>query len=392
MADDIDPALKTWATPKQLEYIDAIAKHGGYRAAAREMGVHHTALVNAMRRLKRLASARGYSPEHDMTRIVPDGFRLRGTSTLYNKEGQIAMQWVKSQVDQDAQLRFMREAMEAMSEEVKGLCPPTPAPVVSMSDILTVYPMGDPHFGMLALAEESGANFDIKIAERDTNAAIDRLVQTAPYSERALLLNLGDMLHADNSSNRTPTSGHPLDVDTRHAKVFQTAVKSMVYAIRRLLEKHKHVDVWMMPGNHDKDSAFPLAICLSAFFDREPRVNVCLSPAHYRYMKFGQVLIGSTHGDGAKVVDLPGIMAFDRAKEWGETVHRYWYCGHIHHKTAKEYPGVLIETFRTLAPRDAWHASKGYRAGQDMNCIVLHKEHGEIERHRCDIGMIRKRK
>jgi len=30
----------------------------------------------------------------------------------------------------------------------------------------------------------------------------------------------------------------------------------------------------------------------------------------------------------------------------------------------------------------------GYRAGRDMRLIVLHKEYGEVERHRCDISML----
>jgi hypothetical protein len=85
---------------------------------------------------------------------------------------------------------------------------------------------------------------------------------------------------------------------------------------------------------------------------------------------------------------LLGVMASDRPKEWGDTDHRYWYCGHIHHKVQKEYPGVIVEYFRTLAPKDAWHAGQGYRAGRDMCLIVMHKQYGEIERHRCDIGML----
>ena len=54
----------------------------------------------------------------------------------------------------------------------------------------------------------------------------------------------------------------------------------------------------------------------------------------------------------------------------------------------KEFSGLTWESFRTLAAKDAWAAGRGYRAGRDMLCIVHHREHGEIERHRVDIGMI----
>jgi hypothetical protein len=54
----------------------------------------------------------------------------------------------------------------------------------------------------------------------------------------------------------------------------------------------------------------------------------------------------------------------------------------------KEYRGGVVEYFRTLAARDAWHAGQGYRAGRDMRLIVMHKDYGEVERHRCDVAML----
>jgi hypothetical protein len=48
----------------------------------------------------------------------------------------------------------------------------------------------------------------------------------------------------------------------------------------------------------------------------------------------------------------------------------------------------MVEYFRTLAARDAWHAGQGYRSGRDMQCIIHHREFGEIGRHRRGIAMI----
>ena len=41
----------------------------------------------------------GHSPEHDMTHTVPDGYLMKGASTLYREDGSIAAQWIKSTVD-----------------------------------------------------------------------------------------------------------------------------------------------------------------------------------------------------------------------------------------------------------------------------------------------------
>jgi hypothetical protein len=143
-----------------------------------------------------------------------------------------------------------------------------------------------------------------------------------------------------------------------------------------------------MPGNHDKHSAQMLSICLSLFYSNNKRVTVDTSPSYFWYHRHGKVLIGATHGDTCKPDALPSIMADDVSEDWGATAHRYWYTGHIHTHNVKEFRGVIWESFRTLAARDAWHSTKGYGAGRDMYAIVLDAEHGEIERHRCDISRL----
>jgi hypothetical protein len=327
------------------------------------------------------------APEFDLTHEVPAPLVLKGTSTYYDKDGNLGGQWVKTTVDQKRAFEAVAEWVTSLAKSVEPL-PPVAPPGCLDEDLLSVYPMGDPHFGLYAWAEESGEDFDLETADRLTRGAIDRLVSLGPASEQALLLILGDLFHADDSSNMTPANGNVLDVDTRYAKVMQVGLAAQIYAIRRLLEKHGTVKVWIVPGNHDPHASYAVALCLDAFFRDNTRVSIDLSPGLYKYMRFGKVLIGSHHGHGAKIGDLPLIMASDKPLDWGCSRHRYWYVGHIHHKESKEHPGVIVETFRTLAARDAWHAGKGYRAGRDMNLIVHHREHGELLRARCDIGML----
>jgi UDP-2,3-diacylglucosamine pyrophosphatase LpxH len=380
--------LRQFATPRQLEYLDAIEQHGGQRKACKALGLNRSTMQEAIYRLKKAAARKGYSPEHDMTKTVPDGFMVKGVSTYYDQEGKPRGQWVKSSADMDRQAELMRIAVAALSEEVKGLAKPVKEPAKASSDLLCVYPMGDPHFGLYAWAKECGDNFDLNEARRLTLGAVDRLVASSPAADTALLLLLGDIFHANDQTNQTPAHKHQLDVDSRFVHVLQVGIETFRHAIRRLLEKHQRVVVRCCPGNHDPQAVWALAFTLAAYFDNEPRVEIDLSPAAHWFFRFGKVLIGSTHGDKSKAEQLLGVMAADRAQDWGLTKHRHWYCGHVHHSSVKEYPGVTVETFRTLAASDAYAAGHGYRAGRDMRLIVLHSEHGEIERHRADIGMI----
>lgn len=384
-----DTGLVQFATVRELELLDAIRLHGSQRKAAKALGLAHGTLSHAVGRLKNRAALKGYSPEHDLTHPAAPGQRLRGASTLYRRgEVEPVMQWIKTNADDDAREAIMREAVRALSEDCRGLSPIVNGPANCRSDLLAVYPLGDPHIGLYAWSKESGEDFDLDEARRLTLAAVDRLVQSAPAADTAIILPLGDVFHANDQTNVTPGHKHQLDVDSRFVKVLGIGVEVFRHTVLRALEKHARVVVRFVSGNHDPQAVWALAFTISAYFDNDPRVEVDLSPAAHWFYRFGRVLIGATHGDKSRAEQLPGVMACDRAEDWGQTRHRYWLCGHVHHSSVKEFPGVTVETFRTLAATDAYAAGHGYRAGRDMRLIVMHREHGEIERHRCDVGML----
>jgi hypothetical protein len=385
----VDDRLKEWATDRQKLYIDETNKHQSMRAAARALGLNKSAVMKGIEAVKTKAAIFGYSPKHDLTRPVAPGQILRGASTLYKRgEPEPVLQWVKSHADDEQRDAIIRASVAALSEDCKGLSPLIEKPKHTMADLLAVYPLGDPHFGMYAWAKEAGDDFDLDIARKLTLGAVDRLVQAAPPAHTAILLPLGDVFHMDDQSNQTPAHRHQLDADGRFVKVLQVGIQTFRHAVLRCLEKHARVVVRFVPGNHDPHAIWALAFSIAAYFDNEPRVTVDLSPAAHWFYRFGSVLIGATHGDKTKHAQLLGVMAADRPEDWGQTKHRYFYTGHIHSQTVTELPGLVCESFRTLAAKDAYAAGAGYRAGRDMRCLVHHKLHGEIERHRCDVGML----
>jgi DNA-binding Lrp family transcriptional regulator len=383
----MDAQLASYATVRQLEYLEATEKHGSQRAAAKALGVDESTIRRSLDKLKAAAAIKGYSPEHEMTRTVPDGFKVQGVSSLY-VDGKLSSQWVKATVDQERQAELMKAAMEALAEDVRGLAPIAPAPDSVSADLLTVIPMGDPHFGMYSWAREAGDDFDTEKARALTLGAVDRLLSVTPPSDTCVILPLGDVFHANDQTNQTPAHKHQLDVDSRFVRVLQVGIQAYRQAILRALERHKRVIVKFVAGNHDPQAVWALAFSIAAYFDNEPRVTVDLEPSKFWFLHFGKVLIGATHGDTVKPEALEGVMAADKPQEWGQSKHRYWYTGHIHSSNKKEFRGCVWESFRTLAARDAYAAGHGYRAGRDMLAIIHHREHGEIERHRCDVGML----
>lgn len=382
----IDLKLKNYATAGQAKYIDAVNKHGGVWQAATVLGVRASTLERSLRVIKSTAALAGYAPGHFESGVA-SGYSMGKVTVQRGADGEVERTWERQSPEQAQMMERLRTFALELGEGVKGLAPISVSPKNEAKDLLCVYPWGDPHFGMYAWWQDAGADFDLEIAERMTCGAVDRLVASAPEGSVGVLLNLGDMFHADNQKNTTQ-SGHQLDVDGRWSKVQQVGLRAQIHCIRRMLERHSKVVVRINKGNHDGHSSYALSLMLSCYFHNDPRVEIDLSPATCWYYKFGKVLIGSTHGDTLKGKDMGAVMAADKPVEWGGSLQRYWYVGHIHHKDVKEYPGVIVEYFRTLAARDAWHQGMGYRAGRDMCLIVHHREFGEIERHRCDVGML----
>jgi hypothetical protein len=378
--------LYQFATVRQIEYLEAIEKHGSQRKAAKALGINCRTLDRSMEALRSKA-AKQLPSMHDYTKSVPDGYTLKGISQYITAEGKIGGQWVKTSADAKAQEIALKAAVEAMCAEIKPL-KAISAPQQAYKDLLNVIPMGDPHIGLYAWAAECGDDFDTDKAREITLAAVDRLMASAPNAETCIILPLGDVFHANDQTNQTPGHKHQLDVDTRFVKVLGVGIQTYRHAVIRALEKHPRVIVRFVQGNHDPQSVWALAFTVQAFFADNPRVTVDLSPSKFWFYQHGDVLIGATHGDTVKHESLLGVMACDQAVAWGKTKHRYWYTGHVHHQSVKEFPGVICESFRTLAAKDAYAAGHGYRAGRDMVCITQHKTHGEVERHRCDIGML----
>lgn len=247
-------------------------------------------------------------------------------------------------------------------------------------DLLTVYPIVDLHLGMYSWDEETGENYDVKLAAELLRNAMGKLVSMAPPSEHALILNLGDFFHSDSDENRTHRSNNSLDVDTRYARVLRTGVGLLADSVALARQRHRIVIVKTLPGNHDPYGALALSVGVAAYFRNDPNVLVDTSPNRFFYHRFGKVLIGATHGDMAKLEDMPGIMAAQKAEDWGETEFRYIYGGHWH-TNKKALPssksGAQVEVFETLAAKDSWNKGMGFLSGRSAVAITHHRNEGE---------------
>lgn len=319
---------------------------------------------------------------------VSTGELLKGTSTLYDEQGGVKLQWVKTDVEKQNLLDQIKDLVDQYVEELPRFAPKPFDVAYTSEDLMAVYPLGDPHIGMKAYKDEAGDDWDLQKAQEVFCGVFDRLVKTAPHCEQAVIVNLGDYFHRDNVAGVTERHRHNLDTDGNYLMMVDTGLKIMIQMINSALEHHHTVKVITIIGNHDDTGAMFMQVALKHMYAEEPRVFIDCTSSVFQYFEHGQCFFGVHHGHTCKADKLPLVMATDKPEQWGNSKFRYWLTGHIHHDSRKEYSGCSVESFRTLAAKDAYAYSGGYRAGQDSKALVIHKNYGEIERHTINIAQL----
>jgi hypothetical protein len=352
--------------------------------AAAILGISQSTMRDYVSITKNNAAAAGYSENWDARRHVPEGEIVIGRS-IYTTTDEGEKAWLKTKrtMTEAARDKALQGFVDGLTKGVKPYKPKAkPKAKKFADDLLPTIVIGDAHFGMRADARETKArDYDTKIASNDMLAAIEYLVDAAPASDQALLVNVGDFIHANGSSGTT-FGGTKLDVDTRIEVVLEIAAQTFLYAIDKLLAKHKSCVVVMARGNHDSDTAIALALILKFYYSKEPRVTILDPHGFFHTVQFGKNLLAIHHGDKVKAAKLGAILPKMLPEQWSSTVYRKWLVGHIHHQNAIETDnGVFVEAFGTLAPPDSWHAGAGYGVSSVMNQVVFHRDGGEVLRH-----------
>lgn len=360
------------------QVVAAVEEYGSFVAAAAALGVDRPGLSRRYKRIQagRTQEATGIGSAPDL----PEPETLKGRSILRDpRTGEERLEWVKTDVKAEAQLAALKAAAEAMREQINPV-DPIPAPVPNHNDLLNLFTLTDAHIGMLAWHEETDEDWDTEIAERVLIGWFSEAIRRAPDADRAVLAELGDLLHADALEALTPASKNVLDADSRYPKVVRLAIRIMRQIIAMLLEKYQQVDVIICEGNHDPSGAIWCREMLAALYDHEPRLDVDQSPKPFYCLEHGNTSLFFHHGHQVKMSELDRVMAAEFREVFGRTQYSYAHMGHLHHKAAKESQLMIVEQHRTLASRDAHAARHGYAAGTDASCITYHREHGEVGR------------
>lgn len=271
------------------------------------------------------------------------------------------------------------EIIEEMKEHVP-IYPSIRREPVTDPHLLIVDP-ADVHIGKLASAFETGEDYNSEIAVQRVRDGVKGILdKSSGFNIDKIVLVIGnDILHIDTPKRQT-TSGTPQDTDGMWYENFLKAKQIYVEVIEKLLSV-ADVHVMFNPSNHDYTNGFFLADVIKTWFLKSDNVTFDTSIAHRKYYMYGNNLIGTTHGDGAKMADLGSLMSVEAKDYWSQSKHRYIYTHHLHHKIAKDFINVTVEALRSPSAADSWHHRNGYQhAPKAVEGFIHHPEHGQIAR------------
>jgi hypothetical protein len=180
-----------------------------------------------------------------------------------------------------------------------------------------------------------------------------------------------DFFNSDNQFNTT-TKGTPQDEDLRWQKTYDLGCKLIVDAIMMLKATGVSIKVPVIPGNHDQEKSYYLGSFVKAWFRDDQQVTIDNSAMTRKYIEWGEVMLGYTHGNEEKENSLPMLMATEEKQMWGRTSYHEWHLGHFHKKrnvkftvmdkaqVLNEEHAVTVRYLSSLTGTEEWHYKKGY--------------------------------
>lgn len=318
-----------------------------------------------------------------------DTLSITGKSTCRNGKGEIVLEWVKTNKTEEDRILSLRTAIDELKASITPIKSIDNPKKFKNNNLCNQYTLTDFHLGMMSWHEETGADWDLKIAEDTLVKFFKKGIKSSPNANECVFAQIGDFLHWDGLDAVTPANKHVLDTDTRFTKLVRVAIRVIRRVINMLLNKYQKVTVIMAEGNHDPASSVWLRELLTALYENEKRVFIDTNPDPYYCVTFGKCCLFYHHSHLKRIKNIDSTFVGKFKKQFGNSDFVYGHTGHLHHDLKIESNLMILEQHRTLASKDAYASRGGYLSGRDSKVITYHKKYGEVGRITININMLK---
>lgn len=367
-------------TPKQSEALRLWRENKeNTTKTAKKMGIGRSTLQEMLKRALKWEAAEDSPGQIEAleTTGLDVGIARHGWRIVVDPEtgSRDSVFWVSSnpEIPPESFTHRLKEALKDI-DRLK----PIPKPTQCDEELCNFIPLADLHIG-----GQYGDPEYLKEIERCTY----KLMGSLPKAKKAVILELGDLLDANDHKGLTPASGNACDVIRENVlKNSQDAIQIMSRFIVLALRTHEEVEVHLLRGNHDETAYIAVMLTLQAYFKDNKRVKIIVTDDDFRVIPWGLCAVFPNHGDKAKWEDLKGVFADQFPDAWAKA--KYWrfiWTAHFHHDRQRDIMGVFAEHFRTLSAPNKWAKQKALFARGGIQAVTLHKTDGEINRTKVNL-------
>lgn len=238
----------------------------------------------------------------------------------------------------------------------------------ALESAAAVLSLQDIHFGKEGNEE---------ISEDFQNAVVDLIERASSVANLSQVYYVvgGDLLNMDTFTGTT-TSGTPVDNNMKATEAYKQAFDALLWSIGYIKEFCDTLHIVYIPGNHDRLSSYHLAHALSKAVQHDDIVW------HVEYeerkvLTYGTNFFAFEHGDVNTKNSLL-VYATEFSYDWGCTVYRTLYTGHLHTKKRIEYitedeqTGFMLKILPSLSRTDYWHYHNKYVGNRRAGVIDIH--------------------
>jgi len=345
------------------EALDAYEEYGTERKAAKALQLSRGAFSNRLRKARKWQEKQGlHLPEgmrESMKVAMLDGMTIDGGWIMTDEEGNVVKRSTRYSQKPEVFSQEILGKIAAAFEEI----PAAPAIVQSEHSIegkIAFFPQSDVHLGVEITPERGGQTYSPEIAMERMRDGFAQAHAAIPPCETAIILDNGDLTHANDDRDMTPRSGHILKVTGSHRQNLDLSVTAKAWQIDMALQRSARVVYRSNRGNHDPNTPDTVGIALKQRYRDEPRVMIDDSERETWIYQRGKIFIAAHHGHGLKAEKLAANIPPNFPEEFGRSRFWYLFTGHMHHPRQDNFGAFIWYQLPSMCSMDQHSADLGY--------------------------------
>lgn len=356
-------ATPNLTTEQFQQALDLYDEHGSEAKAADAHGISRGAFSNRLRQARKWQDKQGLHLPSGMRESMKvadlDGVTIDGGWIMTDENGNVVKRSTRYSQKTEVVTEEVLGKISAAFESIPA-APPIVQSEHSIAGKIAFFPQSDVHLGVEVTADRGGRDYSPDIAMERMRDGFSQAHASIPPCETAIILDNGDLTHANDDKDQTPRSGHRLKVTGSHRKNLDLSVTAKAWQIDMALQRSERVIYRSNRGNHDPNTPDTVGIALKQRYRDEPRVTIDDSERDMWVYQRGLIFLSAWHGDKRKAEAVCQDIPPNFPVEFGAAKFWFGFTGHFHGPKQGVHGGIHWFQLPSICSMDQHSSDANY--------------------------------